>query len=267
MKAVWPRAAFNHLSRYGAEQLSATVATRKTVDTSIWVCQQCRGYKEPSKAPRWRHPPFKKLLSSSNHQSSLRYPDVRHESTSTDTSATQGKPSSTTRSDLPSTEEGRRSHLSKRFAHVMDHLQSNIFLAGQRLNDLTGYSGIEALKKEIEEQGKPPSFSPLLPLPKDTHRYPNPATLTRPTHQRLSFNKPANPSKKPKNPTPPPSPLVPPRSAKSTSSCSANTRGRRQISSASPPSTAPTTPPRRPSPKRRRRWPRPRRRPRRRPRS
>ncbi|MCJ1430200.1 sensitivity to high expression protein she9 [Sticta canariensis] len=34
----------------------------------------------------------------------------------------------------------------------MDHLQSNIFIAGQRLNDLTGYSGIEALKKEIEEQ-------------------------------------------------------------------------------------------------------------------
>ncbi|KAI9798026.1 MAG: sensitivity to high expression protein she9 [Candelina submexicana] len=34
----------------------------------------------------------------------------------------------------------------------MDHLQSNIFIAGQRLNDLTGYSGIEALKREIEEQ-------------------------------------------------------------------------------------------------------------------
>ncbi|KAL9107481.1 MAG: hypothetical protein Q9187_008419, partial [Circinaria calcarea] len=34
----------------------------------------------------------------------------------------------------------------------MDHLQSNIFIAGQRLNDLTGYSGIEALKKDIEEQ-------------------------------------------------------------------------------------------------------------------
>lgn len=36
----------------------------------------------------------------------------------------------------------------------MDHLQSNIFIAGQRLNDLTGYSGIEALKREIEEQEK-----------------------------------------------------------------------------------------------------------------
>jgi sensitive to high expression protein 9, mitochondrial len=31
----------------------------------------------------------------------------------------------------------------------MDNLQSNIFLASQRLNDLTGYSGIEALKQRI----------------------------------------------------------------------------------------------------------------------
>ena len=60
----------------------------------------------------------------------------------------------TARTDLPSHEEGRRSQISKRFSHVMDQLQSNIFIAGQRLNDLTGYSGIETLKKEIEEQGQ-----------------------------------------------------------------------------------------------------------------
>ena len=34
----------------------------------------------------------------------------------------------------------------------MDNVQSNIFTASQRLNDLTGYSGIEALKKSIEAQ-------------------------------------------------------------------------------------------------------------------
>ncbi|KAI9772358.1 MAG: sensitivity to high expression protein she9 [Geoglossum umbratile] len=56
------------------------------------------------------------------------------------------------RQDLPSHEEGRRSQISKRFSGVMDNLQSNIFLAGQRLNDLTGYSGIEALKRDIDEQ-------------------------------------------------------------------------------------------------------------------
>lgn len=58
------------------------------------------------------------------------------------------------REDLPSQKEGQRSNVAKRFSHVMDHLQSNIFVAGQRLNDLTGYSGIEALKKDIERQGQ-----------------------------------------------------------------------------------------------------------------
>lgn len=58
------------------------------------------------------------------------------------------------RSELPSHEEGRRSQISKSFTRIMDHLQSNIFIAGQRLNDLTGYSGIEALKRDIELQGQ-----------------------------------------------------------------------------------------------------------------
>ena len=57
------------------------------------------------------------------------------------------------RKALPSQEESQRSNVARRFSHVMDNVQSNIFIAGQRLNDLTGYSGIEALKKEIEEQG------------------------------------------------------------------------------------------------------------------
>ncbi|KAL1981122.1 hypothetical protein VTN96DRAFT_3056 [Rasamsonia emersonii] len=52
--------------------------------------------------------------------------------------------------ELPSQEEGRRSQLSKQFTNLMDNLQSNIFIVGQRLNDLTGYSAIEKLKKEIE---------------------------------------------------------------------------------------------------------------------
>lgn len=34
----------------------------------------------------------------------------------------------------------------------LDHLQAAIFTAGQKINDLTGYSGIEALKKDIELQ-------------------------------------------------------------------------------------------------------------------
>ncbi|KAI9741445.1 MAG: sensitivity to high expression protein she9 [Claussenomyces sp. TS43310] len=51
--------------------------------------------------------------------------------------------------ELPSAEEQRRSAISKRFSYFMDALQGNIFIASQRLNDLTGYSGIEALKTSI----------------------------------------------------------------------------------------------------------------------
>ncbi|KFY63557.1 hypothetical protein V496_03865 [Pseudogymnoascus sp. VKM F-4515 (FW-2607)] len=51
--------------------------------------------------------------------------------------------------ELPSATEGRRSHISKRLTNIMDNLQGNIFLASQHLNDLTGYSGIEALKRTI----------------------------------------------------------------------------------------------------------------------
>ena len=35
----------------------------------------------------------------------------------------------------------------------MDHVQSRLFMASQRLNDLTGYSGIESMKREIKAQG------------------------------------------------------------------------------------------------------------------
>lgn len=55
---------------------------------------------------------------------------------------------------LPSYLESRRSQFAKKFSSMMDDLQSNIFVAGQHLNDLTGYSSIEALKKQIHEQGK-----------------------------------------------------------------------------------------------------------------
>ncbi|PGH05570.1 hypothetical protein GX51_02909 [Blastomyces parvus] len=53
---------------------------------------------------------------------------------------------------LPSQLEKRRSELSKQFTRLMDNMQSNVFIAGQRLNDLTGYSAIEKLKQDIQSQ-------------------------------------------------------------------------------------------------------------------
>lgn len=55
--------------------------------------------------------------------------------------------------NLPSDAERRRSQLSKKFTDLMDNIQGNVFIAGQKLNDLTGYSGIEKLKRDIEQQG------------------------------------------------------------------------------------------------------------------
>lgn len=53
---------------------------------------------------------------------------------------------------LPSDSSSRYSHLRNRFTHFMDNFQTHIFTASRRLNDLTGYSGIEELKNEIEDQ-------------------------------------------------------------------------------------------------------------------
>lgn len=72
-----------------------------------------------------------------------------------------GDPDKTQSGGLPSFVEQRRSKVSKQFTSMMDNLQSNVFVAGQRLNDLTGYSSIETLKKDIQEQGT--ALSKLLP--------------------------------------------------------------------------------------------------------
>ncbi|KAI9894618.1 MAG: sensitivity to high expression protein she9 [Vezdaea aestivalis] len=55
-------------------------------------------------------------------------------------------------SSLPSHSDRRRARLTKRFSSLMDDVQTNLFTASQRLNDLTGYTGIEALKASITAQ-------------------------------------------------------------------------------------------------------------------
>lgn len=121
-----------------------------------WVCQQCRRQSQS-------HALRRAFWTAAIRPDDNRWPHgvaghglggriiVRTVSSSPKSAAEDA--SRTSQKELPSQEEGRRSHVSKRFSHIMDHLQSNIFIAGQRLNDLTGYSGIEALKKDIEEQG------------------------------------------------------------------------------------------------------------------
>ena len=122
---------------------------QERLNSKLWICQRCyqhnqsaleRGTATEQRDPRRRirRAPRVALFKSSSR------------TLSAGSSNAGDKP----RSDLPSQEEGRRSHISKRFSHLMDNLQSNVFIAGQRLNDLTGYSGIETLKKDIEQQGR-----------------------------------------------------------------------------------------------------------------
>ncbi|KAI9752834.1 MAG: hypothetical protein M4579_005449 [Chaenotheca gracillima] len=54
--------------------------------------------------------------------------------------------------ELPSDSESRRHPVSKRITSLLDNLQSNLFVASKRLNDLTGYTPIETLKSSIEVQ-------------------------------------------------------------------------------------------------------------------
>ena len=120
-----------------------------------WTCQQCYHHNQRTVASkrgidRQPLPIPRPHISRQAEVQRASFSSSRSRLHSTDASSEASK----LRNDLPSQEEGRRSHLSKRLSLVMDHVQSNIFIAGQRLNDLTGYSGIEALKKDIEQQGQ-----------------------------------------------------------------------------------------------------------------
>ncbi|KAK1249498.1 hypothetical protein MKX07_003014 [Trichoderma sp. CBMAI-0711] len=53
--------------------------------------------------------------------------------------------------ELPSISEERRSALNKRFSGLMDNLQSKVLNASQKLNEITGYTSIDAIKMENEQ--------------------------------------------------------------------------------------------------------------------
>ncbi|PQE20507.1 hypothetical protein CJF30_00001825 [Rutstroemia sp. NJR-2017a BBW] len=75
--------------------------------------------------------------------------ELDHKPAETNTAQHNDNHNGTAEEDLPSSYDSRRHEMTKRFSHLMDHLQGNIFLASRRINDLTGYSGIEALKDRI----------------------------------------------------------------------------------------------------------------------
>ncbi|KAF7559650.1 hypothetical protein G7046_g4504 [Stylonectria norvegica] len=58
---------------------------------------------------------------------------------------------STRSHELPSTTDDRRGDMNQKFSHFMDNLQSRVLTASQTLNDITGYTGIEAIKRQNSE--------------------------------------------------------------------------------------------------------------------
>ena len=65
---------------------------------------------------------------------------------------TSSSPPKSSSRPLPPEKPSHTSPVRQRFSSFMDNFQSHLFTASQRLNDLTGYSGIEALKNEIARQ-------------------------------------------------------------------------------------------------------------------
>jgi sensitive to high expression protein 9 len=57
---------------------------------------------------------------------------------------------------LPSHQERQRWDLSRRFSEAMDELLPKLAVVGHKVNTYTGtdYSGVEALRREIKEQGR-----------------------------------------------------------------------------------------------------------------
>ncbi|KAH6660431.1 Mdm33 family-domain-containing protein [Truncatella angustata] len=144
---------------------------------SVYVGRQLRFYsaKPPSEPPNFdhlrpeekldQHPNFDHLrpveerpaepTSSTSRSESgptinLPPPDSTPE-TSTKPSPADSNPQDATAdpSSLPSHSESQRSEISAAFSSFMDRMQTQLFQASQRINDLTGYSGIETLKNQI----------------------------------------------------------------------------------------------------------------------
>lgn len=134
--------------------------------TRLWPSRPPASQKShyQTRSPKFASTPERASTSYSQQRRLFHGPEPQYKSRAviflrySSSSSNAGKDPNKNRDSLPSEDEGQRSNLSRKFSHLMDNVQSNIFFAGQRLNDLTGYSGIEALKRDIEEQGQSASY-------------------------------------------------------------------------------------------------------------
>ncbi|KAG6036438.1 hypothetical protein E4U41_005720 [Claviceps citrina] len=113
---------------------------------------------EPARLPSFLNQANRQSFTYSLRLLSSQSPSQPTESRSTSSRNAEGVPEGTRSTDgpraisieLPSETDSRRSNLNQKFSHVMDNVQARVLTASQTLNDITGYSAIEAIKKENE---------------------------------------------------------------------------------------------------------------------
>jgi len=121
------------------------------------VCLQCQFLvigRQPYSTGPGSNPPSGALPSDEKKPADEQKP--QENSAENEESTKDAKPSNSPRVDvtkLPSTIESKRIEISKRISAAMNDLQGTLFVAGKRLNEVTGYAGIEQMKKAIEAQG------------------------------------------------------------------------------------------------------------------
>ncbi|KIY04139.1 uncharacterized protein Z520_00831 [Fonsecaea multimorphosa CBS 102226] len=98
-----------------------------------------------------KHPQDETIVHTIPESSSIVHAS-KHEEHKTPEKPEPAQSSSSSSKSQPSTISTRYTDLQQRFGHFMDNFQTHVFTASRRLNDLTGYSGIEALKTDIEHQ-------------------------------------------------------------------------------------------------------------------
>ncbi|KAG6010134.1 hypothetical protein E4U21_000168 [Claviceps maximensis] len=98
----------------------------------------------------WREPPKSSSDPNPSNDAEFRPSSTSNaEAISEDTQSEHGtQPRPLLAMELPSETDSRRSNLNQKFSHVMDNVQARVLTASQTLNDITGYSAIEAIKNE-----------------------------------------------------------------------------------------------------------------------
>ncbi|KAB5555105.1 Mdm33 family-domain-containing protein [Coniochaeta sp. 2T2.1] len=162
-----PRVALQLLSRPVARSIAEQLRPPTRITSPTWpsssrsasrlarpssICFRCsiqpqrrtQSTTPPSEPPKDNSEPKPDSNTTSSSSTSSSDPQ-----SSTDTSSTPSPADAASRA-LPSTRDSLRPALQARFSTFMDTLQTRVMTASQRLNDLTGYSSIESIKRSNE---------------------------------------------------------------------------------------------------------------------